>query len=99
MKRIILICSLFSVVGISALDTRPFDPQDPAYTPSLGLLDKELQKTVRSFEQNQEVWLNAREALLQTEEGKAYENASSDYYECDEESPLREDLCKVRELA
>jgi hypothetical protein len=90
MKKIVLLVSFFCV-GINALDTRPFDPKDPAYTPAIGRLDKELQATLQSFKKVEERELQLQKKLLQMEEGRIYHAAVLDR-RSDDKSPLGEDV-------
>lgn len=90
MKKIVLLGSFFCV-GINALDTRLFDPKDPAYTPAIGCLDKELQATLQSFKEVEERELQLQKKLLQTEDGRIYHAAVLDR-RSDDKSPLGADV-------
>lgn len=98
-----MLCSLFSVVGVIAVDTRPFDRNDPAYTPNMARLERELQKTVKEQEKHRETEALAQKKLLQTEDGKEYESVNSNWHACIRENGINSSICeefhKAQEVA
>jgi hypothetical protein len=80
MKRMIILCSLFSVVNIATVDIRPLEKGD--WSAEVLRLEKALQKSVSKHEEYETLEKQARKDLLQTEEGQAYVRANSDRLTC-----------------
>jgi hypothetical protein len=80
MKKIIILCSLVSVMNMISYDARPLAAGN--YSENVLLLEAELQKTDREANKNRVIEHQAEAQLLATEEGREYKQAERDKSDC-----------------